>query len=70
MMRRPAYHAGMPQFLVWLIPTSIILLALVHALRHPWDAESGVPRWTRVVVPLVLAGLAIGVITWVTLLRS
>ena len=55
--------------LLWILSVSVIVIALVQALRHPWSQDAGVPRWSRIAVPLLIAGLGIAVITWVVLVR-
>ncbi len=55
--------------ILWCVSVGLILIALIQALRHPWSQDAGVPRWMRVVVPFLIAGLGIAVITWVVIVR-
>ena len=60
---------GLGPILLWTFSVALITVALVQALRHPWQGDEGVPRWTRIMLPLAIAALAIAVITWVVLVR-
>ena len=60
---------GLAPLAIWFLTVALIVIALVHALRHPWQGDEGIPRWTRIAVPLVIAALAIAVLTWVVMVR-